>query len=103
MNKSVSKSEIIETLASKFRLSESQSKQAVESILNSMIDTLADYDNIERRRFGSFHVRKREPRIARNPKTGQNVNIDAQYHVHFKPGEPLRLRLKENLYAENLK
>ena len=99
MNKSVSKSEIIETLANKFHLSELQSKKAVESILNSMIDTLANDGNIEIRRFGTFHVRKREPRIARNPKTGQKVNIDAQYHVHFKPGDPLRVKV--NQYAGN--
>ena len=99
MNKSVSKSEIIETLATKFHLSELQSKKAVESILNSMIDTLANDGNIEIRRFGTFHVRKREPRIARNPKTGQKVNIDAQYHVHFKPGDPLRVKV--NQYAGN--
>jgi integration host factor subunit beta len=99
MNQSISKSEIIETFANKFRLSELQSKQAVESILNSMIDTLVNDGNIEIRRFGTFHVRKREPRIARNPKTGEKINIDAQYHVHFKPGEPLRVKV--NQYAGN--
>ena len=101
MNKSISKSEIIETLANKFHLTESQSKQAVESILNSMIDTLANDGNIEVRGFGSFHVRKRDARKARNPKTGVKVNIDVQYHVHFKPGEPLRIKV--NQYVGNFK
>ena len=95
MNKSVSKSEIIETLTNKFRLSESQSKQAVESTLDSMIDTLARDGNIEIRRFGSLAVRKHAPRAGRNPKTGESVNVDAQYLVHFKPGEPLREKVNQ--------
>jgi len=97
MNKSISKSEIIETLANKFYLSESQSKQAVDSILNSTINALASNDRIEIRGFGSFGVRKYEPRQVQNPKTGETLNIEAQYHAHFKAGEPLRKKV--NLYS----
>jgi integration host factor subunit beta len=90
MSKNVSKSEIIETLANKFSLTEGASKSAVNAILDGMINALASGDRIEIRRFGSFEVRERKPRQARNPKTGENIKIDSLHLVHFKAGKPLR-------------
>ena len=88
--KNISKSEIIETLSKKFNLATPKTKQAVNAIIDSMIDSLASGDRVEIRGFGSFEVRKREPRQAKNPKTGERINIEAQHLVHFKAGEPLR-------------
>ena len=69
MKKSLSKSEIIETLANKFDISADTSKSAVNAILNQMSNDLASGKRIEIRRFGSFEVRKHEPKQARNPST----------------------------------
>ena len=88
--KNIHKSEIIETLSKRFNLTEPETKQAVNAIIDSMIDSLASGDRVEIRGFGSFEVRKREPRQAKNPKTGERINIEAQHLVHFKAGEPLR-------------
>ena len=93
--KNISKSEIIETLSKKINLATPKTKQAVNAIIDSMIDSLASGDRVEIRGFGSFGVRKREPRQARNPRTGESVNVDAQYFVHFKPGEPLREKVNQ--------
>jgi integration host factor subunit beta len=98
MKKSLSKSEIIETLANKFNLSADTSKYAVNSILNKMSNAFASGNRVEIRRFGSFTVQKHEPRKWRNPKTGKSMNIEAQYLIHFKPGEPLRNKI--NTYFE---
>ena len=90
MNKNVSKSEIIETLANKFSLTADTSKSAVNAILDQMTNALASGDRIEIRRLGSFEVREHKPRQARNPKTGENINIGSQHLTHFKAGKPLR-------------
>jgi len=93
--KNINKSEIIETLSKRFNLTEPETKQAVNAIVDSMIDSLSSGDRVEIRGFGSFEVRKHEPRQVRNPKTGERINIEAQHLVHFKAGEPLREKVNQ--------
>ena len=95
MNKRTSKADIIETLGNKYGLTRIQSQQVVDTIINSMIDTLASDGNIEIRGFGSMKVKTCAPRVRRNPQTGESVNVDTQYFVHFKPGEPLREKVNQ--------
>ena len=97
MNKAISRSDIIETLANKFHLEHKTSEKAIKSILKRMVTSLSSGNRIEIRKFGSFEIRERAGRLARNPKTGEKVSIPAQYSVHFKPGQPLREKI--NLYA----
>jgi len=55
-----------------------------------MADNLASGERVEVRGFGSFQLREYKPRAARNPKTGESLNIGSQNLVHFKAGKPLR-------------
>ncbi len=66
---------------------------AVNCILKQMVDTLDQNERIEIRGFGSFTMRHRAPRIARNPKTSETVSLPAKVVVHFKPGTELRHRV----------
>lgn len=63
---------------------------AVKVILEQLSDALQQGDRIEVRGFGSFSLHYREPRVGRNPKTGQPVHLNAKYVPHFKPGKELR-------------
>jgi len=62
-----------------------------------MVDTLATGDRIEIRGFGSFSLHYREPRIGRNPKSGEKVELEGKYVPHFKPGKELRDRVNASL------
>ena len=66
---------------------------AVNALLRQMSDELAAGERIEVRGFGSFTLHFREPRIGRNPKTGEAVALPARYAPHFKPGNKLRTRV----------
>ena len=66
---------------------------ALNCILGQMADALAKGKRIEIRGFGSFDCRHRPPRIARNPKSGEGVNLPAKIAVHFKPGSEMRDRV----------
>ena len=66
---------------------------AVREIFEIMIETLSAGDRIEIRGFGSFEVRIHEPRVAHNPKTGEQVSLSRRKVVHFKPGVELRDRV----------
>ncbi len=66
---------------------------AVGCILGQMVDALLQGEHIEIRGFGSFGLRYRTPRIARNPKTGESVALPAKIATHFKPGQELKDRV----------
>ncbi|MEY8198201.1 MAG: integration host factor subunit beta, partial [Colwellia sp.] len=63
---------------------------AVKTILDTMSQALSQGDRIEIRGFGSFSLHFRSPRLGRNPKTGESVQLRGKYVPHFKPGKELR-------------
>jgi integration host factor subunit beta len=90
----VIKSELIRALNEK--LPERQVRDmelALNCILGQMADALIQGKRIEIRGFGSFDLHCRPPRIARNPKTGEAINLPAKVAVHFKPGKEMRSRV----------
>jgi integration host factor subunit beta len=90
----MTKSELIEILAHKQpQLNSKDVELAVKTILEHMAQVLASGERIEIRGFGSFSLHYRPPRIGRNPKTGESVQLGAKYVPHFKPGKELRERV----------
>lgn len=96
INQAINRSDLMERIANRLRVDPKMSEQVVRVILDKMIQSLAENDRIEIRGFGSFEVRYREPRMARNPKTGETVQTDGKYTVHFKPGKEMRERVNDS-------
>lgn len=96
----MTKSELIERIAARqLQLSAKDVELAVKAIIEQMSQTLAGGDRIEIRGFGSFSLHYREPRLGRNPKTGETVELAGKYVPHFKPGKEMRDRVNESLRA----
>jgi len=94
----MTKSEFIDLLASRQKYLPLRDIEAsVKLILDEMMDALGQGERIEIRGFGSFSLNHRKPRIGRNPKTGDTVELDAKYVPHFKPGKELRERVNAGL------
>lgn len=90
----MTKSELIEILTDKLsHLSAKDVEIAIKEILEMMAQTLSKGDRIEIRGFGSFSLHYRAPRVGRNPKTGDSVELTGKYVPHFKPGKELRERV----------
>jgi integration host factor subunit beta len=90
----MTKSELIEKLGDKLsHLSARDVEQSIKEILELMAQSLANGDRIEIRGFGSFSLHYRAPRVGRNPKTGESVELSGKYVPHFKPGKELRERV----------
>ena len=90
----VTKSELILALSGRqSHLAQPDVELAVKSVIDQMADALATGERIEVRGFGSFSLHFRPPRMGRNPKTGDVVNLDGKYVPHFKPGKELRERV----------
>ncbi len=97
MKDSITRSELINLLASQFEgseLSKSDISLSVREIINHMSSTIANGNRIEIRGFGSFTLRQRNPRMGRNPKTGEPVPLGAKFAPHFKPGKDLKEQVK---------
>jgi len=94
----VTKSELISVLASRFpQLAARDADFAVKTILEAMSSSLAAGQRIEIRGFGSFSLSQRAPRIGRNPKSGERVEVPAKQVPHFKPGKGLREQVDTSL------
>jgi len=90
----MTKSELIEKLGDKLsHLSAKDVEKAIKEILELMAQSLAKGERIEIRGFGSFSLHFRAPRVGRNPKTGESVELGGKYVPHFKPGKELRERV----------
>jgi len=90
----MTKSELIELMAERQpQLSHKDIELAVKTMIEHMSQVLATGSRIEIRGFGSFSLHYREPRMGRNPKTGETVQLPGKYVPHFKPGKaPIRNR-----------
>jgi integration host factor subunit beta len=90
----VTKTELVQALSSKFpELQHRDVELAVKCMLGQMTDSLVQGERIEIRGFGGFDLHHRAPRVGRNPKAGEAVNLPAKVAVHFKPGKEMRDRV----------
>jgi len=90
----MTKSELIDRLAERFpQLVAKDADLAVNLLLEAMTEALARGERIEIRGFGSFALNYRPPRIGRNPKSGDKVEVPAKHVPHFKAGKELRERV----------
>jgi len=94
----MTKSELMARLAEVFvaengnQLQSKDIEYSVKVLVDTMTRSLAKGQRIEIRGFGSFDLNYRPPRVGRNPKTGERVDVPAKYVPHFKPGKELVIR-----------
>ena len=93
--KALNRSEITQRLAERLKIDTNLAEDSVKLILGNMTAALTEGRRIEIRGFGSFELRHRAARTARNPKTGQQVQTEARHSVHFKPGKEMRDRINK--------
>jgi DNA-binding protein HU-beta/integration host factor subunit beta len=82
-------------IAEQHGISQGQAHEIVQRVFDDIIETLLREGRIELRNFGVFEVRRRKPRRARNPRTGETVQVPAKLVVSFKAGRELGQRLAE--------
>lgn len=92
----MTKSELIARLGQRFpQLGANDADVAVKLILDEVVNALAQSGRVEIRGFGSFSLAYRKPRLGRNPKTGEKVQVPAKYVPHFKAGKEMRERVDQ--------
>jgi len=86
----MNKSDVIEKLSEQVGVPEQEASSIVDTILQSMTQSLVDGENVEIRGFGSFTVRHYDSYTGRNPKTGEDTLVKAKKLPFFKVGKELR-------------
>ena len=86
----MTKAALVEEVARVADLTKKHSEVIVDAVVHSIINALHRGEKIELRGFGSFRLRRREPRKGRNPKTGDRVDVPSKRVPYFKPGKELK-------------
>ena len=85
----MTKKEIVKKISEDIGLTQLKTKDIVQRTLDAIIQTLVLKGRIELRNFGVFEVKRRAPRKARNPRTGDKVYVPSKNVVTFKPGKEM--------------
>ncbi len=91
----MTKKEIVRTISEEIGLTQLQTKEIVQKTFNAIVEALVEEGRIELRNFGVFEVKRRAPRKARNPRTGDKVFVPEKFVVTFKPGKEMEERVRE--------
>jgi nucleoid DNA-binding protein len=91
----VTKKEIVRTISEEIGLTQLKTKEIVQKTFDAIVEALVEDGRIELRNFGVFEVKRRAPRKARNPRTGEKVDVAEKCVVTFKPGKKMEQRVRE--------
>jgi nucleoid DNA-binding protein len=91
----VTKKEIVKQISDKLGLTQLKTKEIVQFTFDAIVDTLLTEKRIELRNFGVFEVKRRKARKARNPRTGEKVDVGPKNVVTFKPGKEMEERIRK--------
>ncbi len=86
----MTKADIIEWVAQRSDIPKKQAEMVVNTVLLSIVEALDAGEKVELRGFGSFRMKKREARVARNPKTGEKVQVEEKKIPYFRAGKELK-------------
>jgi DNA-binding protein HU-beta/integration host factor subunit beta len=91
----VTKKEIVKQISERAELTQLKTKEIVQWTFDAIVDTLIQDGRIELRNFGVFEVKRRKARKARNPRTGEKVDVEPKNVVTFKPGKEMEERVRQ--------
>ena len=94
-HRNVTKKEIVRQISERIGLTQLKTKEIVQLTFDAILETLLADKRIELRNFGVFEVKQRKARKARNPRTGERVDVPPKNVVTFKPGKEMEERVRQ--------
>jgi integration host factor subunit beta len=92
----MTKADLVEVIAEGTGLSKKDTGVVVDLILENICKALCEGDKVELRGFGSFKVKERRSRKARNPRTGDGVDVPSKLVPYFKSSNELKMLVDSN-------
>lgn len=97
----MTKKEIVKTISEEIGLTQLKTKEIVQKTFDAIVEALVEEPRrIELRNFGVFEVKERAARKARNPRTGERVDVPAKMVVTFKPGKEMEEKVRQLMAAQ---
>lgn len=93
----MTKQEIVDNVSVATGLTKIETEAVMNGIMALIIDALSKKERVELRGFGTFSVKHRQPKKARNPGTGEIIYLDERYVPTFKPAKKMRLKVLNTL------
>jgi DNA-binding protein HU-beta len=93
----LTKADIVDKIAGATGLTKVETEAVVDGFILTVIDALKEGKNIEIRGFGSYKVKKRKGRVARNPRTGEQVMVGEHWVPLFKVSKEVKVAVNQNL------
>ena len=91
----MTKKEIVKQISDDLGLTQLKVKDIVQMTFDAIVETLLREKRIELRNFGVFEVKCRKARKARNPRTGEPVEVEPKNVVAFKPGKEMEDKVRK--------
>ncbi len=98
----MTKADIVDRIAMATGLTKLETEAVVDGFIITVIESLEGGENIEIRKFGSFKVVKRAPRVARNPRTNEKVNVPEQFVPVFRVSKSFQEGVDRSYRENNL-
>lgn len=90
----ITKRDLVQLIAEKTNVQQQKAKEVIQSFLDEIIAELAKGNRLEFRDFGVFEPRSKAPRLARNPRTGEKIQVPNKVTVKFKAGRMMKEKLQ---------
>lgn len=95
-SKTLTKAELIESIYEKIGFSKKEASEIVELVFDTLKSTLTRGEKVKISGFGNFVIRDKNPRVGRNPQTGEEIEISARRVLTFKPSQVLKSALNKD-------
>lgn len=93
----MTKNDLTEKIWEKYSsLTKKESKEIINLLMKEIKEAVSKNDDVELRGFGTFKVKKRESRTARNPHTGEKIQVPTKYVPYFKPSPKFKKKVDKN-------
>jgi DNA-binding protein HU-beta len=103
MGETMTKADIVEKVSAGTGLTKLETEAIIEGFLNTVIQALREGKRIEIRGFGSYRVKKKNARYARNPRTGEKVYVEEHYVPAFKFSKDFKAAVDRGLKEKDKK
>jgi nucleoid DNA-binding protein len=90
----VTKKDLVRSVYTSLDIDRKLGQVAVQKVLDTVLETIATEGRVELRNFGIFEVKRRAARKARNPRTGEQVDVAEKYVVTFSPGKEMQQQIE---------
>ena len=92
----ITKRELVQRIAEKTSVQQINAKEVIQSFLDEIITELAKGNRLEFRDFGVFEPKTKAHRVARNPRTGDKVEVPEKTTVKFKVGRLMKKKIQRD-------